>query len=575
MRNRRTRLRAAVAVVTCAGMLASCSSLPRNSEPNALRPFAPNEHTEQDLGPTPDQEPDLLLREFYTAAARPTQDYQAARGYLAGGVAQRWTPQESTLVVDRIDINTQAGANADERTFDVRGTVIGRLDSDGAYSPDNGTYEASVTLRRQDDGQWRITALPDGVVFERTELRNNYEPHRIFFFDPAGRVLVGDRRWVYSGERAQDAALINLLVQGPASGLEPGVRHDLPEEASFLGTEDGVYRFAGMGSMSPEQRIAFAAQLVWTLAEADIPGPYAIEADGAPLAEGYRELTTDDFAAFNPETGSAAVAPLYALSDGNLLKVSGAGADPVPGELGTAGDIASADVSVEDVAAVVRRRGNTNELWMGGTENGLTRQLTGQTLTRPTIEPEAAGAWTVVDGDDVVRLVRSNSTGAVARTSVRVDGLGETDSADEEISVLQLSRTGVRVAMIVDGRVYLGVVAQRPNGERSVVNVTEIAAQLDGTAVSLDWQADGSLVVGTSSAESPLWRVEQDGSSLVSLPSGNVTAPVVAVASGQNTLYLTDALAMRQLPANGTSDSAFWREVPGLQGVRSAPVVAH
>ena len=108
-----------------------------------------------------------------------------------------------------------------------------------------------------------------------------------------------------------------------------------------------------------------------------------------------------------------------------------------------------------------------------------------------------------------------------------------------------------------------------------MVNVTEIAAQLDGTAVSLDWQADGSLVVGTSSAESPLWRVEQDGSSLVSLPSGNVTAPVVAVASGQNTLYLTDALAMRQLPANGTSDSAFWREVPGLQGVRSAPVVAH
>ena len=57
------------------------------------------------------------------------------------------------------------------------------------------------------------------------------------------------------------------------------------------------------------------------------------------------------------------------------------------------------------------------------------------------------------------------------------------------------------------------------------------------------------------------------------LPSGNITAPVVSVAATQTTIFATDAHATLQVSSED-STSAFWREVPGLQGMRSAPIVA-
>lgn len=554
-------------------VIGGCSSLPRDSEPAALRSFTPSESGGDDQGPTPDQEPDLLLRDFFSASARPKLDYQAARDYLAPGLAEQWDPKDDMVVVDRIDINTQAGASDEERTFDVRGNVLGRLDRDGAYNPDDGRYEASVTLRRQDDGQWRITGLPTGAVFERAELRNCFEPNRLFFFDPSGEVLVGDRRWVHESDQAIDSALINLLIRGPSQRLGPGVRFEWPEGAEYVGSDEGTYQFSGLDVLSTEMRIAFAAQLVWTLAEANVPGPYRFETDGVPLAEGYTTLSTDDFPALNPELAASAVSPFYALADGNVLKVSAAGAQPVDGELGEFHDVASADIDGEDFAAVVRRRGDRQELWAGGADAPWNLALTGETLTRPSVEDNSTGVWSVVDGRRVVRLERPATSGEAAATEVKSRELEELDG---DISVLRLSQTGVRVALIIDGQVYLGIVAVDEHDERSIVNLTELGSQqLKGTAVALDWQTDGSLIVGTSSADSPLWRVEQDGSSVAALPSGNVTAPVVAVASGATMMYLTDAIAIRQLPTNATTDTSFWREVPGLQGVRSAPVIAH
>ena len=73
-------------------------------------------------------------------------------------------------------------------------------------------------------------------------------------------------------------------------------------------------------------------------------------------------------------------------------------------------------------------------------------------------------------------------------------------------------------------------------------------------------------------ADAPVWRVEPDGSGATPLPSGNITAPVTAVATSSTTLYLTDARATLQLPVNANS-SAFWREVPALAGTMALPIV--
>ncbi|MGP6175187.1 MtrAB system accessory lipoprotein LpqB [Corynebacterium sp. A21] len=559
-----------LAVLSTAVLTVGCTSLPSDTEPQALRSFAPVDEGGSDIEPQPGAEPDLLLRDFYTASARPAMDYEAARSFLTEDANQLWKPRASTLIVDRVDLITQAGSTAAQRTFAVRGNVIGQLAEGGSYQVENGVYEAHIEME-QVAGEWRISSLPEGVVLERTELRNQYQPQDLYYFDPDGRVLVADRRWVFAGHESLDTALISLMMEGPSANIAPAVSFGLPTSATFNGVQDGVYQFSGLAELDSSERLNFATQLVWTLAMANIPGPYAVEVDGLPISEEFPQLSTDDFAEFNPRSEVGAIAPLYALNQGSLLRVTSNQTSPVEGELGELRDIESADITSERTAAIVRRQGEDSVLALGGVDAQLQEVLRGNTITRPTFEHDHAAVWVVVNGDRVIRVVRSSTTGEVVQTEVNTAALG---SIAGDISVLRLSHNGARVAMIIDGRVYTGVVNRPGTGDRRIVNVQEVAPQLAGSALALDWQPDGSILVGTSSPESPIWRVEKDGSAVSSLPSGNITAPVVSVAASPSTIYLTDSQAVLQLPVSG-NESAFWREVPGLQGMRSAPVVAN
>lgn len=564
------RIRGAIALLLSTSLVAGCTSLPAETEPQALRSFAPVMGESAEIQPEPGAEPDLLLRDFFTASARPTMDYEAARQFLTEDANQLWNPQASTLIVDRIDLVTQPESTDDERVFSVQGNVIGELGEGGSYRVENGRYIAEIQME-QVDGEWRIASLPEGVVLERTELRNQYQPYDVHFFDPGGRVLVADRRWVFAGQDSLDTALIALMMEGPSPSIAPAVNFQLPAEATFNGLQDGAYQFAGFSALDTDERQRFAAQLVWTLAMANIPGPYAVEVDGGPIAEGFELLDTDDFAEFNPRAETGVIAPLYAVNEGSLLRVTGNETNPVEGEIGELDDLKSADITTDRTAAIVRGTEDESSLWMGGVDEPLREAMSGPTLTRPTFEYDHSAIWVVVGGERVIRVVRSTTTGEFAQTEVNSNELAEIDG---EISVLRLSHNGARIAMIIDGRVYTAVVNRPGTDERRITNVQEVAPQLAGAALSLDWQPDGSILVGTSIPEAPIWRVEKDGSAVSSMPSGNIAAPVVAVAASPSTVYLTDSQATLQLPVND-GDTAFWREVPGLESMRSVPVVAH
>ncbi|MDN6130518.1 MAG: MtrAB system accessory lipoprotein LpqB [Corynebacterium casei] len=549
--------------------LSACSTLPSSSDPQVLRSFSPQPEVDPAVGPTPGQEADLLVREFYSAAAIPSSDYSAARSFLSPEAAENWNPEESMRIVDLIELTSQNTQGSNQRTFTVRGSVIGSIASGGSYVPENSGYETTIR-REQVDGEWRITDLPDGVVFERTELRNHYQPLPVYFYRQTGSVLVTDRRWLFGSQTSLDAQLITLLLEGPSARIAPATTTVVPEEATFVGFEDGVYNFAGMQNMSADDRLRFAAELVRTLSHAGVQEPYSVTADGAPLVENLESMTTDDFAEYNPRVASNSVAPLYALNDGNILQVSGNAAEPLEGSLGDSGNIESADISANGVVAAVRREGDESQLIFGEVEGQPEEALQAETISRPTFENAGQAAWAVVEGDEIMRLVRSPQTGEV--TTTRVDK-SELDDIDGEISVIRLSNSGAQAAMIIGGEVYIGVVERQRSGDFRLTNVYNPASELGGTALSLDWQADGSLVVGTSTQETPVWRVEQDGSSVSTLPSGNITIPVVSIAASPSTLYITDYHAMLQLPVE--TESTYWREVPGMQGLRSAPIVAN
>lgn len=550
---------------------AGCASLPTNSAPHVIRSFTPAETETQAAGPKKDQEPDLLLRDFYSASARPDSDYEAARAYLTEGASAAWDPSGQKLVVDSIGMTTLPGSSVGQRSYAVHGAVVGTVRQGGAYTPERGTYEATIDMEMV-DGQWRISSLPEGVVLERTELRNQYQPYNLYFFDEDDRELVTDRRWVHSRREMLASDLIGLLLEGPSERLRPALTSSLPSSASYTGEQEGAYTFAGFAGVSEDERARFAAQVVWTLASAGVTGPYVLKADGQPLIDGASDLETDDFIAASPLVETVGETTLYALSGGKVVRVEERSTQPVEGTLGSATDVSAVDIAGDGQwAAIFGKPGDATEDVFrlgkfGGAEHEVMRA---GTFTRPTFEPGAEAVWAVADGKRILRTVQSAATGSLTTGEVKVE---LPEGVDGNISVLRLSRTGTRVVMVIDGRLYTGIVRRQASGERSIVNVYEYAQELAGGIISAEWRPDGSLLVGTTST-TPVMRVEQDGSSMTAMSSGNISAPVVAVAASPSTLYVTDANALLQVPASG-ADNPIWREVPGLEGVRALPITS-
>ena len=557
--------------------VSGCSTLPSDTGPQVVGTYQRQEDSPGEvIAPQPGDDPDLTLRDFYQASAVPGNDHEVARGFLTDTARGAWDASGDVMVVDSLDIVTapanKQSSKDNERAFTVRGTIIGRLKSGGAYVPENEGYEAVIYMKMQDD-RWRVDGLPAGVVMERNEMRNHYAPQSLYFYKQSNDVLVPDRRWLYKGGEESESTLITLLMEGPSASIAPATRRAAGENVTYAGYDrEQGYQFEGLVDLDAHDRTLFAAQLVWTLSKAGHTGPFKVKADGGDLVEGMDSLSVDDFADYNPEESSTALSKLYALNEGNLLEVDDGVAEPVQSTLGSSGDVQSVDVADSGLVAAVRRKSNNDfSLQIGELDGQLQDAVDGPTLARPTFEYNGQAAWTVVDGDRIVRVVRSKTTGRISESEVDARSI---DDIEGEISVIRLSHSGARVAMVIDGHVYIAAVAQSSSGDKRIVNAREVGPEVSGSALSLDWNMDGSLIVGTSSSQSPVWRIEQDGSSASTMPTGNITAPVVAVASSPTKLFITDSHAMLELPST-VMDETNWREVSGLQGRRSSPIVSN
>jgi lipoprotein lpqB len=569
------RMKTLGAVLSVAVLVSSCASLPNSSEPQSLKRLD-NPSSQQDSGPISGREPDLLLRDFYANSANPLKQYAQARNYLTPDANNQWKPGSETVIIDRIGMSRNSTAGADHVSYTVTGTIVGTLGEGGAYNPRNEDYRAVVTLERR-DGEWRIAELPNQAIIERTELRNRYIPRDLYFFDPTGNTLVPDRRWMFAGTNTQDTALISLLLAGPSPTLAPGVMDELPNSAAYTRTNNGVYELTGLSSLSEAARRRLAAQLTWTLALAEISEPFSFSIDGDLVRNDRNnpKLSVNDFPEYNPSASGTSAGVLYALTNGKASSISDGNVVAVPGFLGTNGGIESMDVASLNHTNVAASVVTTNaegdkksQLYMGPVDGDSTKILTAATLTKPTFEANSQAVWTVMDGNKVMRVAQSSSSSSISQTEVDTSELGENHG---DISVLRLSPTGVQAAFIVDGRVYVATVARPTAGDRKLTNVRELVPAIGDSAITLEWSVNSTLLVGTVSTDTPVWRAEVDGSSAIPLSSGNIVAPVVAVSSNSSTVFITDSRAALQLSTSG--NSTYWREVPGLEGARSITIV--
>lgn len=609
MPHQRTQSRRAVrkAVALCSvvilGTSAGCTTIPRDTNPQVLRPFEPPQVRIEIPRPRPNVNADIILRDFFAAAAHPIDDFQAMRAFMTPELAASWKPHEAARVLDGVNLIAQREEGGSNQTFIARGNVVGQIGTDGAYESQSEGYEETVEMKLGADRQWRISALPDGVVMERQAFLENHVPRNIYFLDPAGNHLVTDRRWLYRGVNDGATNLLTKLKNGPSALLRPGVTTVLDPNASIsveagpVADSDGRrVEITGLGDVSQELRVMLAAQIVWTLDSADFRGPWILMADDKPLVASHDEpwtKDTDSIQLYDPHHLPADNAPLRTVDRSGVYEIADGHATPVGRGWTASGSTAviSAAVGVnpngsELLAAVFRsnregRAGSPDNgestLMLAGIHDQPVKVLTGDSLSRPTWSPDAEAVWTVKDGTTVVRLVRPAASSQIQQEEVDTSELaglitdsGTTGRPDARISEFRIDPSGTQAAMIIADEVYIATIERHEDRPWRLTRPRLLPMPEAISPVSLTWSSNQTVTVGGYSGETPMWSAFPDGATSSVLPKLNLTPPIAVVTATSSKRYALDATGVMEL-ISSEGQQQFWRQVPGARG-RMAPV---
>ncbi|GFG68614.1 MtrAB system accessory lipoprotein LpqB [Mycolicibacter senuensis] len=560
-----------VALLSAVLVLAGCAGVPSNSAPQAIGTVqAPPPSVLPK--PTPGMDPDVLLREFLKATADPANRHRAARQFLTQSASDAWDDAGSALLIDNVVFVETRSANRVAVT--MRADMLGSLSDMGVFETAAGPLPTPepIELLKTPDG-WRIDRLPNGVFLDWQQFQATYKRNTLYFVDPTGKTVVPDPRYVAVSDPDQLATeLVSKLIAGPRPEMA-GVRNLLAAPLRLRGPvtradggKSGVGRgYAGakidldsLSTTDPNSRQLLAAQLIWTLARADIKGPYVITADGAALDDRFPDgWTTSDVATTDPGASDGAGAGIHALVGGSLLVLDGQHANRVPGAFGREPDQQSAALSRNgrQVASVVVHPGDPEAtLWIGDLGGEAVQAAEGHTLSRPSWSLDEA-VWVVVDGNYVLRAIQEVASGRPAR--IPVDSGAINARFPGPISELQLSRDGTRAAMVIEGQVILAGVEQTTAGQFVLNYPRRLGFGLGTSVVSLSWRTGDDIVVSRSDPQHPVSYVNIDGVNS-DAPSGNLQLPVSTIVADPSTVYVADPRGVLALSSSRAEDEQNW-----------------
>lgn len=431
-------MRRALALVSLALVLAlsACTGLPTSGYVNPGRgpqvddtqafAFVPD-------GPQDDASPAEIVEGFLRAGSGPADDWATAKLFLASGT--QWDPR-ARVTIDRL-ADRRAAANADGTGVTVSLTTVAGVDANGAYAPTaSGTAESlSFTLARIDD-QWRITSAPDGVVLYEEVFPTVYQSASIAYFDPTWSFIVPDVRWFPRALVASRVA--TALVDGqPSAWLAGAVKTAFPDELSLVGRSVTLSSSGVAQVQLPRTALSLdrttldrmQTQLSKSLVTAGISEvQMTVEGTPVPASEVSVRVTRVD-----PSPAVLTTAGVFGALAGDTVETLGGLSDAIE-------SLAPASVELEadrSLAAVRTQQGSVASALADG-RTFLLDDRPG--LIAPTIDAEGA-IWSVPSSAPT--QLRAISAEGVPRN------VGNAWPDASEISAMQISRDGTRVAAIV------------------------------------------------------------------------------------------------------------------------------
>ncbi len=514
-------------------LVTGCATVPETSDVRVLRSVPAGPQIAPPAGPAPGANPFRLVRDFIEATGSPANGHAAARAFLTRAAAEEWDDDASlTVIEDSPDTTPQSVGSPDPDTSSVtvRAAQIGTLAANGSFTADARLTAMVLDLVRE-DGEWRISNPPAGVLVENTAFQQNYRNVNVWFLDPAGGTLVPDVRWVpLQPDDTLAGRALDALLGGPSAALADAVVSAFPPDvqprSNVLVGGDGrtVIDLAGMAAAGEQERMLAAAQLVSTLSDLVRP-PFELLADGEPLVPGKPAWKPADITAFTAASGPRPDVEGLVVSGGKLRQLDGT---PLPGAAGS-GDLqvlTAARSSPEGgrLAMVAARQGGGPQLLVGNTGGELTPvALDAASMTRPTWRPSGSEVWTVINGSTVAGVALSDTTPPMTY-QVNAAELAELGPITE----LRLSRDGVRVAAVVGGRLVMATVVSE-SGEVSIRRPRVLRPGTLSSVVSVDWARSDLLMVASADPGPQVAEVSVDGVVYRALSTTNLTAPLTGV----------------------------------------------
>ncbi|RAX44148.1 hypothetical protein DQ354_16995 [Arthrobacter sp. AQ5-06] len=222
----RVMLKSSVVLLVVVLLLASCARIPtagpvgKSAEGSAGNVNAP---VFLPAAPQPGAAPDNIIDYFYRAGTGYEGDYAVAREYLTQAASVSWKPDQRALVYREAKV---VGTGVDN-VYNFQLDVAYSVDVDGiATQMPEGTIENIPATLTQVDGEWRISAIPDGTAIPEETFKVIYGAYPIYFYDPSFTYAVPDVRWFIKNKTVK--AMTSALLAGPAPYLRGAVVSAFP-----------------------------------------------------------------------------------------------------------------------------------------------------------------------------------------------------------------------------------------------------------------------------------------------------------------------------------------------------------
>ena len=529
--DRRRGILAAI-VAVAALVLSACAGLPVSGPVNpglsagtdAGSPeflFRPDE-------PQPGATPEQIVEGFIRAGSGPgpAANWEVARMFLAPSIRETWKPEASVTIDlpdDRQPVSPTEGA------VELSLVTVATVDSTGAYQPDAGVTQLSFRLAQQDDGEWRITEAPDGVVIDRDVFANVFHRYSLMYFDPTWQFLVPDVRWFPTTNAATRIA--GALVNGSPSGwLAASVVNSFPESVTLARPSVPLESGIAQGTLSAEALLVesttldrMQTQLAASLATAG--------ASGAQMSVASTPLTAEPVSTRSTRVTGP---PLVQTEDGFGF-LAGDELTPIPGLSETMELVAPAAIEVSpdrDFAAVRLVDGGIARVPADGpvavidTRGGL-------------IDPSA-------DPFGFIWSVPRGQPSSIIAFSVAGQQFPVADAwpGASEIVAMAVSRDGTRVAAILvnGGRSEVWIAGIVRGTEAVPVRLGEAVplGPLAGSGSGLAWLDDTTVGVLSTESGGPLFTEQLVGGPATAIDAPQGAASVAGATSIATVRLRTD-----------------------------------